>query len=172
MIRPEPVVLPAAELQRLRHDLWRFVRWLGADATLADDLAQEALLRLVRQPPRDQQPAIVGGWLRTTALRLFTRSRSRRRDGVPFDDETELLAAWQRWAGRDGGDHRAAALDACLGELPPTTRAALDLVYRHRTALPEVAAAVGLRVAGLKSLLARARAHLHRCIEHRLEANR
>ncbi|MBK8096449.1 MAG: RNA polymerase sigma factor [Planctomycetes bacterium] len=172
MTRPEPVALPAVELPRLRTDLWRFLRWLGADAALADDLTQDALLRLVRQPPRERDPAVLAGWLRTTALRLFARSRGRRREGVPFDDETELLVAWQRWAGQDGGDRRAAALSQCLDQLAPTTRAALDLVYRHRTPLAEVAAAVGLRLAGLKSLLARARTHLHGCIEHRLEENR
>jgi RNA polymerase sigma-70 factor (ECF subfamily) len=159
----------ADALPLLRTDVWRFLRWLGADCALADDLAQEAMLRLVKQPPHATATNVLAAWLRTTALRLFTTARARRREDVPFDDETALLAAWQRWAAHDAGSSRLDALDACLRNLAPTSRSALDLVYRHRLPLPQVAALLQLRVPGLKSLLARTRAQLHRCIEHRLE---
>ena len=167
------VVAPPAD-QRIESDeaiirshqrgVWRFLRWLGADPALADDLLQEAFLLLLQRPPADRSEPAVAAWLRTTAANLFRSSGRRARWGVPLHDGDLLDAVWQENAGNDGGDGDQEALALCLEQLPERTRQALDLRYRHGLAEPALAAALGLRAGGVKTLLRRARELLAQCI--------
>jgi RNA polymerase sigma-70 factor (ECF subfamily) len=151
--------------------VWRFLRWLGADAALADDLAQETFLRFLRQPAAAIDAAAVGAWLRTTARHLFVSARARARPGVPLTDAVVLEATWQRLArGGDGSDYLA-ALARCLDELAPRARTAIDLHYRHRAELAAIAPLLGLTTDAVKNLLLRARQRLGGCIRTRLETD-
>lgn len=165
---PSPSRPAPASDEGQRHGLRRFLRWLGADSWLADELAQEALLRLWRSPPaHGDDPAVAAAWLRTTARNLFRSAAARPRPGVPLDDAVLLEAAWRQFARNDAGDHRLAALAECLPLLPERARAALDLHYRHGQDHRALAAALGLRPAGIKRLLQRTRLLLADCIARR-----
>jgi DNA-directed RNA polymerase specialized sigma24 family protein len=50
--------------------VWRYLRYLGASAELADDLTQETFLQLLRAPFVEQSPASTAAWLRTVARNL------------------------------------------------------------------------------------------------------
>ena len=156
-------------IQRQQRAVWRFVRWLGADPALADDITQEAFVRLLQQRRRRRalpdDEAQLRAWLCTTARNLFQTTRARARAGVPLEDLDALLLAFERHGGGDELD----ALDECLAALPARARAALDLHYRLRLAHRDVAAALGMKPAGVKGLLARVRAALARCIDERRE---
>jgi RNA polymerase sigma-70 factor (ECF subfamily) len=148
--------------------VWRFVRWLGADPAFADDVVQEAFVRLLVRR-RGGQPLPAGdaalrAWLCTTARNLFRTTRRRARAGVPVEDLDALLVEFER---HHGADDELAALDDCVAALPPRSRAALDLHYRLRLRQREVAAALGMTAAGVKGLLLRVRGALARCIEER-----
>ena len=65
-----------AIIRRHQRGVWRFLRWLGADPALADDLLQEAFLLLLQRPPVDRREQAIAAWLRTTAA-TATRRRWR-----------------------------------------------------------------------------------------------
>lgn len=156
-----------AWIRRHQRGVWRFLRWLGCDAALADDLTQEAFVRLLTTQPRFDGEERAAAWLRATAHNLFRSSRRRARTGVPLDDEAALAAIWRRCAPDDSGDRAIDALEHCLQALGPTARNAIELHYRHRVAQRQLAKLLGLRLGGVKSLLQRARNALAICIEHR-----
>jgi RNA polymerase sigma-70 factor (ECF subfamily) len=156
-----------ALIRRHQRGLWRFLRWLGADPVLADDLLQDTFLRFLQRPPADRSDAAVAAWLRTTATNLFRSSGRRARAGVQVDDAEVLEAVWQEHARDDGGDGYQEALAACLQALPERTRQALELRYRHALGEGELAIALGLRPGGVKTLLRRARELLAECIRRR-----
>lgn len=153
-----------------QRDVWRFLRWLGADAALADDLLQETFVKLLQR--RAAHGALPGderalrAWLCTTARNLFRNARARARDGVPLDDDATLLAVFERDIA--DGDERIASLRECLAELPERSRAALWLHYRDRMDHARTGSVLGLSAAGTKALLRRLRHLLADCIERRM----
>lgn len=176
MPAPAPTAAAAEMSQKddtlRRSSLVRFLRWLGADRELAADLAHEAMLRLLQAPPDAKDEATVASWLRRVARNLFISARTRAREGVPLDDIALLDAAWRKFTAedRDAGDARLRALESCLGTLSDRTRQALALHYRHGLTHEELASALGMRVAGTRRLLERARLALATCIAAGVDA--
>jgi len=174
--RADAVALPCDTLsdeqlvERHQRAVWRFLRWLGADPALADDLLQETLVRLLhRRAQRGPLPTddrALRAWLCTTARNLFRNARARARDGVPLDDDDTLLAVFERDIAE--GDQRIASLRECLAELPERSRAALWLHYRDRLDHQRTGSVLGLSAAGVKAMLRRLRQLLADCIERRM----
>ena len=158
-----------AGLRRQLRTVWRYLRWLGADPALADDLAQDAFVLLLQRPPADASEPAVAAWLRTTATNLFRSTGRRARLGVPLDRDEVLEAVWRDNAGDDGGDRYHEALAACLRLLPDRTRQAVELRYRHELDDAALAGAIGLRPGGVKTLLRRARELLAECIRTKVK---
>lgn len=61
-------------VQRHQAEVWRYVRFLGANAELADDLVQETFLQLLRAPYEDQGEPARRAWLRKVAQNLYVKS--------------------------------------------------------------------------------------------------
>lgn len=167
-VRPLPTVIPLAPqtgIERHRVGLWRYLRMMGADATEADDLAQETLLiglqHVLQGDERDR------AFLRGVARNLWLRTRRwwRRRR------EREVAAAveelWSADVEADDGEELLARLLACLQQLQQRTRQALELHYRDGFGWTDVAAQIGLKPNGTKTLVQRARQALRTCIERR-----
>jgi RNA polymerase sigma-70 factor, ECF subfamily len=58
----------AAEVvRRYQAEVWRYLRYLGASAELADDLTQETFLQFLRAPYEERGPGSRAAWLRTVA---------------------------------------------------------------------------------------------------------
>jgi RNA polymerase sigma factor (sigma-70 family) len=165
------VELEEALIRRHQAAVWRFARWLGAAPELADDLTQEAFVRLLQQRRAGRMAATDGGalraWLCTTVHNLFRSARVRARPGIPLDDVAALLAAFERHG--VGEDDWSDALDHCLGQLTERARAAVDLCYRQGLGVREVARLLGMKPAGIKGLLQRTRAQLAHCMRQRNE---
>ena len=168
-VRPLPTVIPIAPhggIERHRVALWRYLRMLGADAAEADDLAQETMLvgfqHALAGDDRDR------AFLRGVARNLWLRTRRwwRRRR------EREVAAAveelWRAEVEADDGEELLARLLACLQQLQQRTRQALELHYRDGLDWTAVAAQIGLKPNGTKTLVQRARQALRTCIERRL----
>ena len=148
-------------LQRVR----RYLRFLGCPASALDDVAQETLVAGLGEWPTGDAPL---PWLLATArnqLRKLLRDQGRRRELADVD---RLDAMWQRHV-PDAGDARGEALRACLAELPPRSRAVLQLRYGDGLDRAAIGARVGLGVEGVKSLLVRLREALARCIRRRCQ---
>lgn len=129
-------------------------RMLG-DAAEAEDVAQEAMLRLWRAAPGWQPGAAkVTTWLYRVVANLAT-DRLRRRRTLPLD------AAPEPEDGRPGAlaglieADRAAALQAALMALPDRQREAVVLRHLEGLANPEIAAIMGVGVEAVESLVAR-----------------
>ena len=132
-------------------------RLLG-DRAEAEDVAQEAMIRLWRIAPDWRQgEAKVTSWLYRVVTNLCTdRQRARRRrasealDDVPepADDgpgaEARMLTA-----------ARLSALDAALATLPDRQRQAVVLRHIEGLSNPEIAEVLGIGVEAVESLTAR-----------------
>lgn len=133
-------------------------RLLGGDRAEAEDVAQEALLRLWRIAPDWRAgEARVTTWLYRVVTNLCTdRLRAGRRRATPAgadlpdladdapDAEARLLSA-----------ARLAALDAALAGLPDRQREAVVLRHIEGLSNPEIAAVLGIGVEAVESLTAR-----------------
>ncbi|MCA8964421.1 MAG: sigma-70 family RNA polymerase sigma factor [Planctomycetes bacterium] len=161
----EPGVAPTLPGAGTQARLRRYLRFLGADRQVLDDLVQEALLAGVKT--FGNEPAALP-WLLVAArnaLRQHLRRLGRRREVADLD---RLDRVFHDQVGDDGGDAQRAALRRCLDELPPRSRQALELRYGEGASRAVIAAALGLGEEGAKTLLARLRKALGACIERRL----
>lgn len=143
-------------------------RILG-DAAEAEDVTQEAMLRLWRMAP-DWRPgeAQVSTWLYRVVSNLCT-DRLRRRRGVALDAipeppderpgaEAELLQA-----------ARASALEKALHKLPERQRQAVVLRHIEGLGNPEIAQIMDIGVAAVESLTARGKRALAADLAERRE---
>lgn len=135
-------------------------RMLG-DGSEAEDIAQEALLRLWQAAPGWQQgPVAVSTWLyRVTANLCIDRLRARR-PGSDLAEALDLPDPAPRAEHLQIARERAFAVKAALNRLPETQRLAIVLRHFEGCANPEIAAITGQSVEAVESLLARGRRSL------------
>jgi RNA polymerase sigma-70 factor, ECF subfamily len=150
-----------------QRSVWRFLRALGADRGLADELTQDTFLLAWQRRLVANERAAAQAWLLRTARFLWLERLRQRRTAAAKASEL-LLHLWQRHLADDGGDAWLEALRECCASLAPRAARAVQLTYGDGLPRDCVAAAVGLRANGLKTLLQRTRATLRACIERRL----
>lgn len=142
-------------------------RMLG-DAAEAEDVAQEAMLRLWRGAASWRPgEAGAGTWLYRVASNLCLDRLRRRRPGGELpehaaDDRPSALATLVK-------ADRVAALDAALAELPERQRLAIVLRHIEERGNPEIAEILGVSVEAVESLLARGRRTLAALLAPRRE---
>ena len=144
--------------------LHRVAYRMTGDAHEAEDIVQEAVLRLWDQAPSlaARHPASglrLGGWLQRVVTNLaIDRLRRTRRltDGeVPdAEDEAPLADALIEAGERDAGAR------ALIAALPERQRAAIVLTYYEELPNAEAAAVLEMNIKAFESLLHRARAAL------------
>lgn len=148
--------------------LRRFAYLLSSDWHLADDLVQNALVKIYRAWPRVQRRDTVDRYARQAVLRCWLDERRRpwrrteRRDGVVpdvRDDSSDTAAAGQ------GAWTQDLVLRA-LTEVPPRQRAVLVLRYWEDRSVAEVAAVLGCSEGTVKSQAARGLDTLRRAVAH------
>lgn len=171
-----------AELETLvrthQAEIYRYVRYLGADQDAAEDLVQETFLVACRTAPAVLQSALPerAAWLRAVARNQFLYWCRRRRRG-PFTAEAAVLERAERvWNDEflrqgDGFDY-VEALRACLKQLPEHSRGALELRYAQGKSRGEMAGLLKMSEDGIKTLLRRIRTVLGDCIRRRLGLER
>ncbi len=144
-------------------------RMLGGDRAEAEDVAQEAMLRLWRQAPHWRQgEARVTTWLYRVVSNLCTdRLRKRRHLDIAAIPEPEDAAApvCERLMERD----RARALQRALSALPERQRLAVSLRHVEGLANPEIAEILEVSVEAVESLTARGKRALARALAPRRE---
>ncbi len=145
-------------------------RLLG-DRAEAEDVTQEALLRLWRQAPGWRAgEAKVTTWLyRVTANLCIDRLRRRGAGSPPLDAVPEPAddapSAARRLTERD----RAEALQAALGELPDRQRQAVVLRHLEGLGTPEIARIMDIGPRAAESLIARGKRALEGLLAGRRE---
>lgn len=140
---------------RLTPRLLGFAAWMLADRTEAEDVTQEAMLRLWRMAPDWRQgEAKVATWLYRVASNLcLDRLRKSRPRGL--DEVAEPEDAAPGVVARLIGADRMQALDKALAALPDRQRQAVVLRHIEGLTNPEIAAVMDIGVEAVESLVAR-----------------
>ena len=159
--------------QRLLPRILGYAARVLADRTEAEDVAQEAMMRLWRVAPDwRQDEARVSTWLYRVVTNLCTdrlRARTRRRtealDAVaePEDGAASVVAAMIE-------ADRMAALQAALLDLPDRQREAVVLRHMEGLTNPEIAEIMQIGVEAVESLTARGKRALTLALSGKREA--
>lgn len=158
----------SALVRRHQADLWRYLRFLGCDGAQAEDLVQETFLAVWRKPFQQRGDRSTAAYLRTVARNLFLMAVRRKRARPAFRRLEEADAAWDQHAGNGSQPYRE-ALQGCLRRLSERARRVLDLFYRDRQSRGQIAAELGMKPDGVKTMMRRTRDALRTCIERDLE---
>ncbi|MEL6218339.1 MAG: sigma-70 family RNA polymerase sigma factor [Pseudomonadota bacterium] len=135
-------------------------RMLG-DETEAEDVAQEAMLRLWRQAPKWRSgEAKVSTWLYRVTHNLCIDRIRRRRPGASIDDVAEPADPAPSVLARLAEGERYKALAKEISNLPERQRQALVMRHFDELGNPEIGERLGCSVEAVESLLARARRQL------------
>ena len=150
--------------------MFRFLDRLSGDPDLADDLAQEAFVRLHR---RGTMPDAPEAWLVSVALNLFRNSRStvtrRRRLLAEAGSDAVHPAAAPSPDGALIADEERRRVRAAIDRMPERERRLL-LLRGEGLSYRDISAALSLNEASVGTLLARARRAFRVAYEGKLDA--
>lgn len=132
-----------------------FLTVLGGNAADAEEVAQDAFVRLLQHWPQVREYGDQEAWLRTVAARLMI-SRHRRRQVAAVG----LRRLAQRRSPDALAPEQRMELESALAALPIHHRAVVLLHHVHDLPVDEVARELRIPVGTVKSRLARARAAL------------
>ncbi len=125
------------------------------DRDRAEEVAQDAFMRLHLHWTRVSRYERPDAWVRRVAIRLATRVARR-------DRRRPVLESGATVTGRDDGSGTDPDLMRAVAELPMRQRVAVVLFYLEDRPLPEVAHVLDCSTGAAKTLLHRARMHLAR----------
>jgi RNA polymerase sigma-70 factor, ECF subfamily len=143
--------------------VYRFAWRMCGSPAVAEDIAQEVFLTLLRQPGRfDPARGALRSFLLAVARNLvLKRWRDEHRWNELGDDlEDELTAPHIDLESRETAD----AVSAAVASLPPLQREVLILAQYEEWSLEEIARAVDAEIGTVKSRLHRARENLRRML--------
>ncbi len=160
---------PRVLIEQHQVGIWRYLRVLGCDAVLAEDLTQETFLTVLRKPFEVYSEAATAAYLRRVAYNLFISHRRRSRKETLVEDIDELNITWDRWAGQDNGDQLVENLRECLELLSERARGALEMRFRQRLQRLEIARSLEITEHGAKNLMQRAKKQLRQCVEGKMQ---
>ena len=144
-----------ALMMRLTPRVLGYASRLLNDQAEAEDVAQEAMLRLWKIAPEWRQgEAKVSTWLYRVVTNLCT-DRLRKKRGVALDAVAEPADGRATVAESMINGERAAALKAALATLPDRQRQAVVLRHLEGVANPEIAQMMEISVEAVESLTAR-----------------
>ncbi len=136
--------------------VYTLARRILNDANLAEEVAQDTFVDVIRAAHKLERPESLGAWLRTTTVNhCLMRLRS------PWHKRREALAEDDRGVHRtneatDDGTDRAMDIEQALGSLPSNARAVVWMHCVERYTHDEIGRAFGRTASFSKSQLARA----------------
>ncbi|MBP3332212.1 MAG: RNA polymerase sigma factor [Tidjanibacter sp.] len=141
--------------------LRRFLLNLSDDATLSDDLAQEAFLKAWVALPRFSRRAKMSTWLFRIAYNCWLDNRKEvARRGVERADEAERLRVEADHTYNSDDSYRNQQLMLALDRLNESERTPLLLFYMEDKSVREIAEIMALDRSVVKMRLSRGRTHL------------
>lgn len=165
----EPKEFDAATLIA-EHQLgvWRYLRAIGCDASLADDLTQETFVAVLKRPFQHFSHPSTAAYLRRVAYHLLVTLR-RREDKMAVTDDMDVLdRQWTRWAGADAsGSEVIDALGDCVARLTQRAKLSLQMRFSDNSTREQIAQALGISQHGVKNLMQRAKMQLKQCLEEK-----
>ena len=151
-------------VQRHQDRLFGLVMMMVRERSGAEDVAQDAFVRAYTHLERYDVERPFYPWLAAIAVRLAqnwlrSRGRSIRREGAELDQAKEPSSPESALGGLVADEQRQ-QLWAAVSTLAAGERAAVVLYYRDELAVRDIAAALGVSIGTIKTLLFRARRHL------------
>src|SRR4051812_5799845 len=160
----------ASLVERHQAGVWRYVRFLGADTTEAEDLTQETFLALARGGFVERDERQTAGYLRVVARNQLLALRRKQNREI---DTVGLEAADSVWAAEAGPDGRLCiffdAFRDCLAKIEGRARQAIDMHYHDHAGREAIASQLGMQADGVKTLLRRTREVLRECVERKIK---
>jgi RNA polymerase sigma-70 factor (ECF subfamily) len=133
-------------------------RILG-NAADAEDVAQEAMLRVWTHAPRWQPLAAFRTWLTRVVVNLCL-DRKRRRPWVALEAAGEIVDPTPGVTEAAEQSERERALSAAIAKLPDRQRTAIVLTYSEGMSNAQVAEVLGTSVSAVETLLIRGKQNL------------
>lgn len=151
--------------------VWRYLRFIGATRLEAEDLTQETFLAVWKSGFEEFSDAASASYFRAAARSRFLmmlRTKGRR---PRESDLAEVDADWVMLGSEDPEvwDERIEVMLRCLQQVQGKAREALDLFYRDEVPQAQIAAKLGMKPEGVKTLLRRAVEKLRECMEAKLK---
>ncbi|WP_234042908.1 MULTISPECIES: RNA polymerase sigma factor [Streptomyces] len=145
--------------------LRRYLQGMAGSPHLADDLAQEVWIAVVRGLPRLRQPERFTPWLFTIARRTVTDHlrQAYRAPATPLEEAAAVVAEGDELS----GVLTTMQIEAGLSELPPPEREVLILFHLEDLPLAACAEVLGVAPGTVKSRLHRARRMLRTILAER-----
>lgn len=149
--------------------VWRYLRYLGAETSEADDLTQETFLAVMRSGFEYRSPAEASQYLRGAARHQLLMLRRRQNREPTVGDLEAAEAVWTEAAGDDDLSDYLLALEDCLQRaIDGRAREAIWMRYRDDASHDQIGQQFGISIEGAKTLLRRAKAALRDCVERKV----
>ena len=147
-----------AGMAREMPGLMRYAFSLTRDASRAEDVLQEALMRAWRNRHSFEAGTNIAGWLTMIVRNTFYTFLRKRSHEVEDPDDTQAAMLSVAPAQEDG--LHLQDVQGALGHLTPEQRETLVLVVLNNLSYEEAAVAMGCKIGTVKSRLFRARERL------------
>ena len=160
-------------VERYKQQVFRLCFQMLGQREDAEDVSQEAFVRVLKSLPRWDQRRAFEPWLMTIAAnrcRTQLAQRQRRRQTVqslPFAPSDD------RWARSNDADHLLEEVELVLRKLPATHRQAFQLFHKKQMPYAKIAESLNVPVGTVKTWVHRARNELiqqltaRQVLEHR-----
>ena len=149
--------------------VWRYLRAIGCDQSLADDLTQETFFAVLRRPFVQVNSNATSSYLRRVAYHLLISYRRRQKKMMVTSELEHLDSQWLRWAGADSNENDLAdRLAECFGRLTARAQLSLRLRFTEGASREHIAKELGISEHGAKNLMQRAKAQLKLCLDEKL----
>ena len=142
-------------------------RILG-NAADAEDVAQEAMLRVWTFAPRWQPLALLRTWLTRVVVNLCL-DRKRRAPWVALEAAGEIVDPALGPGEKAERDERERMVAAAVAELPARQRAAIVLTYGDGMSNAQVAETLDTSVSAVETLLVRGKQNLRRALDNLID---
>jgi RNA polymerase sigma-70 factor (ECF subfamily) len=139
-------------------------RRIVGNAADAEDIAQEAMLRVWTHAPRWQPLALFRTWLTRVVVNLCL-DRKRRAAWVELDAAGEIADPALDVTEQAEVDERERLLTAAIAELPERQRVAIALTYGEGMSNAQVAEVLDASVSAVETLLIRGKQNLRRALK-------
>ena len=160
---------PVRLIETHQAGVWRYLRALGCEPALADDVTQDTFLTVLQKPFEQYSPAATAAYLRKVAYNQFITIQRRAGKVQAVENVEEFDNAWNEWTGEDNGEATIDALRDCLQSLTNRARWALEMRFRDKRPRTEIAEELEITEHGAKNLMQRAKKQLRSCIEGKVK---
>jgi len=160
-------------LVTLKRSLEAMLTAMVGDATIAEDLFQEAAVVMTRKRTELPEDADFGAWARAIAYNMVREQRrrwARSKERTLSDEALENVKAVFDRGDASLWDMRRRALDACLKQLPERQRDVMERRYAGAEDVASIARSMKLTRGALDTQIYRIRRALADCIGKRIGA--